>query len=184
MAIAEADLVAATAQVHGFVGQARANRFNLEYAIEQVNDQDRQSAGERGDAQQSQGGAGTGARSNLRRAEQLAPSGAISKEDLDVRRQTVKVDEATVEEALQAIYANRASLGLPPEPPPGQDLSAGAAGPGPELFDRPPGAGPVDRERGPVRLLPNQLGRDAEPDGGQLLQAGSAGRPESNLRAA
>ena len=36
----------------------------------------------------------------------------------------MKVDEANVEEALQAIYANRASLGLPAEPPPGQDLSA------------------------------------------------------------
>ncbi len=39
VALAEADLVAANAQVRGYVGQARANRYSLEYAIEQVNDQ-------------------------------------------------------------------------------------------------------------------------------------------------
>ena len=98
------------------------------------------------------------AQSNLRRAEQLAPSGAISKEDLDVRRQAVKVDEANVEEALQAIYANRASLGLPPEPPPGQDLSACAAGPGSEFFDGPRGAGRVDRERGADSATSRRIG--------------------------
>lgn len=122
VAIAEADLVAATAQVHGYVGQARANRFNLAYAIEQVNDKIavlRASVA----TYDSHKAELELARSNLRRAEELAPSGGISKEDLDVRRQTVKVDEARVEESLQAIYANRASLGLPAEPAPGQNLS-------------------------------------------------------------
>src|SRR5260370_10048127 len=36
---AEADLVAAKAQVQGVVGQVRANRFKLEHAIEDVNNQ-------------------------------------------------------------------------------------------------------------------------------------------------
>ncbi len=122
VALAEADLVAANAQVRAMVGQARANRYNLEYAMEQVNDQIAKLRASVATLN-SRKAALELARSNLRRAEQLAPSGAISKEDLDVRRQTVKVDEANVEGALQAIYANRASLGLPPEPPPGQDLS-------------------------------------------------------------
>lgn len=123
VAVAEANLVEANAQVRGYVGQARAQRYNLEYAMDQVNDR---IANLRASVAtlNSRKAALELARSNLRRAEQLAPSGAISKEDLDVRQQTVKVDEATVEEALQAIYANRASLGLPAEPPPGQDLSS------------------------------------------------------------
>jgi membrane fusion protein (multidrug efflux system) len=63
------------------------------------------------------------ARDNLKRGEQLAPSGGISKEELDVRRQTVKVDEAAVTQALQAVYATRASLGIPDRPAPGHDLT-------------------------------------------------------------
>lgn len=122
VAVAEADLAEANARVRSFVGQARADRYNLEYEIEQVNDRIatlRASVA----TLNSQKAELELARSNLRRAEELAPSGGISKEELDVRRQTVKVDESKVEEALQAIYANRASLGLPPEPPEGHDLS-------------------------------------------------------------
>lgn len=122
VAVAEADLAEANAQVRSYIGQARADRYNLEYEIEQVNNR---IANLRASVAtlNSQQAALDLARSNLQRAEQLAPSGAISKEELDERRQTLKADEAKVEEALQAIYANRASLGLPAEPPEGQDLS-------------------------------------------------------------
>jgi membrane fusion protein (multidrug efflux system) len=121
--VAQAGLVEANAQVRAIVGEARANRFHLDYAIEQVNDRIanlRASVA----AYNSRKAELELANSNLRRAEQLAPSGAISREDLDVRRQTVKVDEANVDEALQAIYANRASLGLSAEPLPGEDLAS------------------------------------------------------------
>src|SRR5262249_4467948 len=57
------------------------------------------------------------------RGEKLAPGGGISKEDLDQRRQTVKVDEAAVEQALQAVHAIRVGLGLPADPGPGHDLA-------------------------------------------------------------
>ena len=56
------------------------------------------------------------ARANLKRGEELVPSGGISKEELDVRRQTVKVDEAAVDQALQQVYATRVGLGLPAQP--------------------------------------------------------------------
>src|SRR5262249_53052205 len=56
------------------------------------------------------------ARANLKRGEELAPGGGVSKEDLDQRRQTAKTAEATVEQALQMVYANRVALGLPPQP--------------------------------------------------------------------
>src|SRR5262249_13018740 len=62
------------------------------------------------------------AKANLKRGEELAPKG-ISKEDLDQRRQTVKIDEAAVEQALQQVVAIRVSLGLTAKPAKGQDLA-------------------------------------------------------------
>jgi membrane fusion protein (multidrug efflux system) len=50
------------------------------------------------------------------------PSGGISKEELDLRRQTVKVSEAAVDQALEAVLASRVGLGLPAQPPQGHDL--------------------------------------------------------------
>jgi len=63
------------------------------------------------------------AQDNFERGEPLAPRGAISKEELDQRRQTVKADEAAVEQALQTVYASRVSLGLPAKPASGHDLA-------------------------------------------------------------
>jgi membrane fusion protein, multidrug efflux system len=119
---AEADLVAAQAQVRAQVAQARANRFKLEHAMEDVNTQ---IANLRASVATLSSKRATLelARANLKRGEDLAPSGGVSKEDLDQRRQTVKVDEAAVEQALQAVYAIRAGLGLPADPGPGHDLA-------------------------------------------------------------
>src|SRR5262249_6893498 len=63
------------------------------------------------------------AKSNLKRGEKLAPRGAISKEELDQRRQTVKVDEAAVDQALQLDYAIRVGLGLSAQPHKGKELT-------------------------------------------------------------
>ena len=119
---AEADLVAAQAQVRAVVAQTRANRFRLEHAIEDVN---AQLANLRANvATLSSRRANLElAQANLKRGQELAPTGGISKEDLDQRRQTVKVDEAAVEQALQAVYAIRVGLGLPANPGPGHDLA-------------------------------------------------------------
>jgi membrane fusion protein, multidrug efflux system len=120
--LAAADLVAAQAQVRALVAQARANRFKLEHAIEDVNTQ---LANLRANVATLSSRRATLelARANLKRGEELAPTGGISKEDLDQRRQTVKVDEAAVEQALQAVYAIRVGLGLPANPGPGHDLA-------------------------------------------------------------
>jgi len=119
---AEADLVAAQAQVRALVAQARANRFRLEHAIEDV---DTQVANLRASVATLSSRRATLelARANLKRGQELAPTGGISKEDLDQRQQTVKVDEAAVEQALQAVYAIRVGLGLPANPGPGHDLT-------------------------------------------------------------
>jgi membrane fusion protein (multidrug efflux system) len=118
---AEADLVAAQAKVRALVAQARANRFKLEHAIEDVHNQ---MANLRASVENMKSKQATLelARANLKRGEELAPKG-ISKEDLDQRRQTVKVDEAAVEQALQQVYAIRVSLGQPARPAKGQDLA-------------------------------------------------------------
>jgi membrane fusion protein (multidrug efflux system) len=119
---AEADLVAANAQVRGQIAQARANRFSLQHAIEAV---DTQIANLRAAVAtlNSNKASLELAKANLKRGEELAPNGGISKEDLDQRRQAVKVSEATVDQALQQVYAIRVGLGLPAQPPEGKDLT-------------------------------------------------------------
>jgi membrane fusion protein (multidrug efflux system) len=122
VASAEADLAAAQARVRGQIAQARANRFKLEHAIEDVNTQ---IANLRAAVATLESKKATLelARANFKRGEALAPKGGISKEELDQRRQTVKVDEAAVVQAQEEVYAMRAGLGLPAQPPPGHALT-------------------------------------------------------------
>jgi membrane fusion protein (multidrug efflux system) len=120
---AEADLAAAQAQVRGQAAQARANRYKLEHAIEDVDNQVA-NLGAAVATLNSKLASLDLARANLKRGEELAPGGGISKEELDQRRQTVKVDEAAVEQARQTVYAIRVGLGLPEQPPQGEPLTA------------------------------------------------------------
>src|SRR5262249_1008464 len=115
------ELATTQAQVRGVVGQTRAYRFKLEHAIEEVNNQ---IANLRASVATLNSRKATLdlAKANLKRGEDLAPGG-ISKEELDLRRQTVKIDEAAVEQALQTVYAQRVSLGLVSQPPKGQELT-------------------------------------------------------------
>jgi membrane fusion protein (multidrug efflux system) len=120
VAAADADLVAAQAQARGLAAQVRANRFQLDRAIEDVHTQlanlragiatlkSRQATLEL-------------AQHNFKRGEELLPSGGISKEELDQRRQAEKVAEANVDQALQAVLATRVGLGLAAQPPKGHD---------------------------------------------------------------
>jgi membrane fusion protein (multidrug efflux system) len=119
---AEADLVAARAQIRGLEATGGSQRWQLQSAMEQVANQ---IANLRANVATYKSKVANLelARSNLTRGEQLLPSGGISKEELDVRRQTVKVDEAAVEQALQQVYATRVYLGLPPKPANPQDLA-------------------------------------------------------------
>ena len=119
---AEADLVAAEAQVRGLEAIGGSQRWQLQSAMEQVNNQ---IANLRANVATYESKKATLVLSeaNLKRGEELAPSGGISKEDLDVRRQTVEVDRAAVKQALQQVYASRVYLGLPPQPANGHDLA-------------------------------------------------------------
>ena len=118
---AGADLTAAHARIHGVVGLVRAGRFGLEHAIEDVNTKiadlrayvatltSRKASLEL-------------ARANLKRGDELLPSGGISKEEQETRRQQVQVSDAAVDQALEAVYASRVGLGLSIDPGPGKDL--------------------------------------------------------------
>ena len=168
---AETDLAAAQAQVRGLVAMARANRFQLEHAIEDVHTQ---IANLRANVATSRAGrrrwiwrrpTSNGARSS-------APSGGISKEELDQRRQTVKVDEAAVDQALQAVYATRVGLGLPAQPAQGPRPERGAGRPRPELLRRPPGAGPVVQSAAQFGYVTDLVERDPEAGHRGFLQAG------------
>jgi membrane fusion protein, multidrug efflux system len=119
---AESDLTAAQAQVRSQVAQARANRYKLEHAIESV---DNQIANLRASVASLNSRKATLelAKANLKRGEELAPKGAFSWEELDLRREAEKVSEAGVEQALEAVYAIRVSLGLPAQPASGHGLA-------------------------------------------------------------
>jgi membrane fusion protein (multidrug efflux system) len=119
---AERDLAAANAQVRGLVAQARSNRFKLEHAIEEVNNQ---IANLRANvaAYNSKKATLDLAQANLKRGQRLIKTGGISKEELDQRRQAVAVGEAAVQQALETVYANRVSLGLSAQPARDGDLT-------------------------------------------------------------
>jgi membrane fusion protein (multidrug efflux system) len=119
---AEADLTAAEAQVRGLEATGTAQRWQLQSAMEQVANQ---IANLRANVASYESRKATLAlaQANLKRGEELAPSGGISKEELDVRRQAVQVDEAAVKQALELVHATRVYLGLPAEPARGHDLT-------------------------------------------------------------
>jgi membrane fusion protein (multidrug efflux system) len=119
--VAKTNLVAAQAQVHGQLAQARANRYKLEHAIEMV---DNQIANLHAlvATHESRTSSMQLAEANLKRGEKLLPTAAISVQDVDVLRSTYTVAQANVEQSLQEIYASRAALGLPLTPPQGKKL--------------------------------------------------------------
>jgi membrane fusion protein (multidrug efflux system) len=119
---AEADLTAAYAQVRGLEASGAAQRWQLQSAMEQVANQ---KANLRANVATYESRKATLALSqaNLRRGKELAPSGGISKEELDARQQTVAVNVAAVTQALEQVHATRVGLGLLAEPAQGHDLA-------------------------------------------------------------
>jgi membrane fusion protein (multidrug efflux system) len=63
------------------------------------------------------------AQADYDRAKPLVSSGAVSKEELDLRKEALEVAQSRVEEALQGVYQVRVSLGLSAKPEKGDDLT-------------------------------------------------------------
>jgi len=123
VAAAQADLVTAQATARGVVGQTRSLRFALERSIEDV---DNQVALLKAKVATLSSKRATFAKTeaDFNRAAPLVKGGAVAQETLDQRREAMLVAQAEVDEALQGVYQVRVSLGLPPQPPDGQDLSS------------------------------------------------------------
>jgi membrane fusion protein, multidrug efflux system len=121
---ARANLVTAQAQVRGEEAQARSLRFNLQRAIEDV---DNRVAVLHSKAAILAGQQATLARAKLdyeRVLPLLDPSiGGVTQEEVDNRKQAMLGAQAQVEAALQDVYQIRAGLGLPAKPPPGESLT-------------------------------------------------------------
>ncbi len=62
-------------------------------------------------------------RADFKRAQEMLPQRAISKEDFDHREQQLRVATASVTQAQEAIVQTRVSLGLSPQPAEGKELA-------------------------------------------------------------
>ena len=120
---AGAKLTVARANTRAAEALARSQRYKLQNAIEQVNNQvaalkaaaatlkSRQATRDR-------------AKSDLARTADLAAKQANTREDLDQKKEALRVADATTDVALQEAYQIRVGLGLPSQPPEGQDLAS------------------------------------------------------------
>jgi membrane fusion protein (multidrug efflux system) len=119
---AESDLVVAKAQVRGLEALGRSQRWQLQFAMEQVANQIANLRANVATYESKKATLGL-SRANFKRGEEMLAKNVIGQEEFDQRRQTVKVDEAAVQQALEIVHATRVSLGLPPQPPKGHDLT-------------------------------------------------------------
>ncbi len=109
----QANLLVAEDQVRGIVAQARSNRFKLQHAIEDV---DNQVALLRANIATLKTRRATLARakSDYDRALELRKTpGAIAPQEVDKAREAYDVGQAQVTQALESVYQIRVGLGLP-----------------------------------------------------------------------
>jgi membrane fusion protein (multidrug efflux system) len=116
---AEADVVAAQAQVRGILAQARSRRWKLQMTMEQVDDTVALLRA-RVAALRSREASRDRARADFARAQQLFNRAALSREDFDQRLEAERVAEAMVKQALEEVYETRVALGLAPRPETGE----------------------------------------------------------------
>jgi membrane fusion protein, multidrug efflux system len=119
---AQADAAAAEAQARGTAGLTRSLRFNLERAIEDVDNQIALLRSKVATLALAQANV-VKAQNDYDRVKPLVNTGAIAREELDHRKIALDVAEAQHEEALQNVYQQRVSLGLPTQPAAGGDLT-------------------------------------------------------------
>lgn len=121
--LAKADLNAADDDARAMVAQARGNRFKLENAIEQVNNQIAMLRANAAALETSRARLAR-AKADFDRALELQKTpGAISQQDVDLRQESYRVAESQVLQSLEQVYQVRVSLGLPSKPPEGHSLT-------------------------------------------------------------
>ncbi|HUB27001.1 MAG TPA: HlyD family secretion protein [Tepidisphaeraceae bacterium] len=119
---AQANLTLAQADARALVGQARSLRFALDHAIEDVDNQVALLQAKVATLQSDQATL-VRAQADYDRAAPLVSSGAVTREELDRRKQVLDSARDEVAEALAGVYEVRVELGLPPKPLEGHDLT-------------------------------------------------------------
>ena len=120
--VAEGDLAAAESQARGLEALARSQRWKTVNASELVNNQVALLRARVATLRTKEATLGR-AQADFERGRRLLPSGAMSREEFDLRQQDIRVAEASVNQAREDVYQVRASLGLPPQPPQGKPLT-------------------------------------------------------------
>jgi len=119
--VAEADLQAARATVRGIEAQARAARWKLQNAVQDVDNQTALLHARVATLDKSKAALSL-AQVEFERVKALLPKGFVSHEVYDERQEALSTAEANVTEARAGIQQIRVSLGLPVQPDKGGDL--------------------------------------------------------------
>jgi membrane fusion protein (multidrug efflux system) len=120
---AQANLVVAQASVRSQMGQVRSLRFQLDYTIEQVDNQVALLKARVATLNQAKAQLVL-AQAEFERNKHLLDTRVISEDEFDQKREALDAASAGVEQALENVYQARVALGLPRDPPQGQDLTA------------------------------------------------------------
>ncbi len=118
---AKADLEAAKANVRGIEARARSQRWKLQHAMEDVENQIALLHAKVAALDKSKATL-TLAEAEFNRTKKLVASAVASREEFDRREAALSVARADVTQALDDIHQIRVSLGLPAEPENGGDL--------------------------------------------------------------
>ncbi len=122
VATAQANLVAAQAEVRGLMGLARSQRFNLAHSIEDLDNRVAELQA-RVATLESQKAMLNRAREDYEREKPLVKQGAVSKQEFDAVTEALSVAQAQLEKTEQDVYEVRVGLGLSRKPENG-DLSS------------------------------------------------------------
>lgn len=119
---AQANMVVAQASVRGLLGQTRSQRFKLNRAIEDVDNQIALVRARVATWEQSKATLVL-AQAEFNRAERLLATKVVSAEEYDQKREALDVAKAQVQQALENVLQARVALGLPAQPPAGTSLA-------------------------------------------------------------
>ncbi len=119
---AKANLVAAEASVRGSAGLMRSLLFGLQRAMDDVKDKTAMLRLQVATLDSKKASLAK-AEADYNRNKPLVATGVVTQQDMDAYTETYLVARAQVQEALQAVYEIRVSLGLPATPPSGNDLT-------------------------------------------------------------
>jgi membrane fusion protein (multidrug efflux system) len=119
---AQADYSVAEASARSLLAQARSQRFKLEHAVEDVDNQmalirQRAAAWDQANASL------VLAQADFDRDANLIKQNAVSKQDYDQKRAALDEAQAQVKQALENVHQARVALGLPSDPPAGGKLT-------------------------------------------------------------